>query len=148
MRALIIELILLFVVLTNLTLLGSSRLHTPIQLSAAQGMALGLLPLLVAEHGIGVRPVLIAVVIFVLKGIVFPRLLFRALRTADVRHEIEPIVGFAASIMAGIALLATVVLDGVAVPAAAPGGLAAGAAAGALDDPDRPVPDHHAGATR
>jgi hydrogenase-4 component E len=106
-RALAIDLILLFVVLTNLTVLGSSRLHTPIQLSAAQGMALGLLPLLVSEHGIGVRPVLIAIVLFVMKGIIFPRLLFRALRTADVRHEIEPIIGFPASIMAGIALLAT-----------------------------------------
>ncbi len=58
--------ILVFVALVNLTLLGLSRLAACIRLTAAQGMALGALPLLVAAHGISVRLVLLAIVIFVL----------------------------------------------------------------------------------
>jgi hydrogenase-4 component E len=102
----LIDPILVFVVLLNLTLLGSSRLAGCVRLSALQGMALGILPLLVAAHGIGVRVVLLALVVFVLKGIVFPQLLFRAIRSADVRHEVEPMIGYAASIVLGILVLA------------------------------------------
>jgi hydrogenase-4 component E len=102
----LIESILVFVALSNLMLLASSRLAACVRLSAAQGMALGALPLLVAEHGIGIRLVLFALVIFILKGIVFPRLLLRAIRSADVRHEVEPIIGYAASVLLGILILA------------------------------------------
>jgi len=102
----LVDPILVFVVLVNLTLLGLSRLAACIRLSAVQGMALGALPLLVAAHGIGVRLVLLAIVTFVLKGIIFPRFLLRAIRSADVRHEVEPIVGYTASILLGILMLA------------------------------------------
>ena len=37
-----------------------------------------------------------------LKGIVLPKLLFRALRIADVSREVEPIIGFTSSAMLGI----------------------------------------------
>jgi hydrogenase-4 component E len=102
----LVDPILVFVALLNLTLLGSSRIGACIRLSAAQGMALGALPLLAATHGIGVRPVLLSIVIFVLKGIIFPQFLLRAIRSADVRHEVEPIVGYTASILLGILMLA------------------------------------------
>jgi hydrogenase-4 component E len=98
--------ILVFVVLVNLTLLGMSQLAACVRLSAAQGMALGILPLLVSTHGIGPRLVLLALVTFILKGIVFPQMLLRAIRSADVRREVEPIVGYAASILLGILVLA------------------------------------------
>jgi len=102
----LVDPILVFVVLVNLTLLGLSRLAACIRLSAAQGMALGVLPLLVATHGIGVRVVLLSIAMFVLKGIIFPRFLLRAIRSAEVRHEVEPIVGYTASILLGIVILA------------------------------------------
>lgn len=51
------------------------------------------------------RAVLLGVVIFVLKGLVFPRMLQNALRTANVRHEVEPFLGFAASLLLGIIIL-------------------------------------------
>lgn len=102
----LIDPILVFVVLVDLTLLGLSRLGACIRLSAAQGMALGALPLLVATHGIGVRVLLLSVVMFVLKGIIFPQFLLRAIRSADVRHEVEPLVGYTASILLGILILA------------------------------------------
>ncbi len=100
-----VELILVLVLLTDMTLLGTGRLATSIWLSAVQGMALGLLPLLVAEHEITLRLVLFAAVVFALKGIVFPRLLSRAARMADVKHEVEPIVGYSASILIGLVIV-------------------------------------------
>lgn len=100
-----VELILVIVLLIDMTLLGTGRLATGIFLSAMQGMALGVLPLLVAEHEITLRLVLFAAVVFTLKGIVFPRLLSRAQRMADVRHEVEPIVGYSASILIGLLIV-------------------------------------------
>lgn len=80
-------------------------MSTCIKLAAAQGAALGLLPLFVGEHGIGLRLVLLAMVTFTVKGLVFPWLLFRSLRLADVRHEVEPFVGYTASIVIGAVTL-------------------------------------------
>jgi hydrogenase-4 component E len=102
----LIDPLLVFVALVNLMLLGSSRLAACVRASAVQGMALGVLPLLIAAQGIGIRLILFALVIFVMKGVVFPRLLLRAIRSADVRHEVVPIVGYAASVVFGVMILA------------------------------------------
>jgi hydrogenase-4 component E len=98
------DLILVLVVLTNLALLGSGRLGSCIRLSAAQGVLLSALPLL--AHGFNARLLLIAATTLALKGFVFPALLFRAVRTVDVRHEVRPYVGYTASVLLGSALLA------------------------------------------
>jgi hydrogenase-4 component E len=102
----LVELLLVFIALTNLMLVGSGRIAACINLAAAQGVALSLLPLLVTTDGIGLRTILLVAVIFVVKGIFLPRLLRRALRTANVKHEVEPLVGFTMSIVLDIVLLA------------------------------------------
>jgi hydrogenase-4 component E len=99
------DLNLVLVMLANLALLGSSRLAACIQLSAAQGILLSLLPLQVAQHGLDARLMVFAFTILVLKGFVFPALLMRTLRTADVRHEIVPVVGYVASLVFGVLVL-------------------------------------------
>ena len=99
------DLNLVLVMLANLALLGSSRLSACIQLSAAQGILLSLLPLQVAQHGWDARLFVFAITILVLKGFVFPALLMRTLRTADVRHEIVPVVGYVASLVFGVMTL-------------------------------------------
>ncbi len=100
-----IDLNLVLVMLANLALLGSSRLSACIQLSAAQGILLSLLPTQVTQHGLDVRLMIFAFTILVLKGLVFPALLMRTLRTADVRHEIVPVVGYVASLVFGVIVL-------------------------------------------
>jgi hydrogenase-4 component E len=102
----IVDLILVFVVLTNLTLLASSRISSCIKLAAAQGMALGLLPLFMSGHAVDARLLLIAIMTFFIKGMLLPRLLERSLREAHVRHEIEPVIGHAPSVLIGVLLLA------------------------------------------
>jgi hydrogenase-4 component E len=104
------DLALLFVILINLTMLASSRIVTCIRLVAIQGMSLGLLPFFLTEQGQNLfvtrRLIIIAVVTFVVKGFILPRMLTRALRLADVRHEIEPLIGHSASVLIGVMLLA------------------------------------------
>ena len=100
------DLILVIFVLTNFSLLGASQMGACVRLSAAQGMLLCPLPLLLPQDGFSLRSLLFAVGLFAVKGIVFPRLLFRTLRTVNIRHEVEPFVGYTASLLAGIGILA------------------------------------------
>lgn len=101
----LVESLLIFVVLMNLVLVGSSRLALCIRVLGFQGVALGLLPLCLPEHGLAVHAVLLAVIGIALKGFLFPWFLFRALRVAGVRHEVEPYVGYSLSIMGGVLTL-------------------------------------------
>jgi hydrogenase-4 component E len=100
------DLILVLVVLTNLKLLGSSRLGASIRVVAAQGVMLGLLPVLAHVHELSLHFAVLAVGTVALKGVVFPWLLFRALREAEVTREVEPYVGYITSILIGLAALA------------------------------------------
>jgi hydrogenase-4 component E len=92
--------------LTSLWLLGSSRLMSCIAVVAAQGMLLGLLPLVAGlDVPIG-RMILQAAIGVGLKGVVFPLLLMRAARSVDVRREVQPYVGYSVSLLAGVGILA------------------------------------------
>src|SRR5437016_4877807 len=101
-----VQFIMIFVVLTDLVLLGSSRRRTCIQIVAAQGILLGVLPLVLPQHGIDLSALVLSLASIVLKGVVFPRLLLRAERTAGVKREFQPIIGYSASILLGILFLA------------------------------------------
>ncbi len=92
-------------VLTGFLLLGSSRLAESIRMVAIQGLALGFLPLLIHSQEVSVRLTLLALVSMILKGLIFPRLLFRAVREAHVRREVQPFVGFTLSLFIGIVIL-------------------------------------------
>jgi hydrogenase-4 component E len=84
----------------NLLALGSSRMPTLIGAVSLQGMALGLMPLLMEEH-LGWQMLLIAVATVAGKGFVIPTLLRRAMRTAQIDREIEPYIGFVPSLLFG-----------------------------------------------
>jgi len=108
-----IEMILILLILTNFLLLGSSRLGMCIHTIALQGILLGLLPVSLHLSALDPRILVISLGALILKGGVFPYLLFRALRQADVRREVEPFVGYSASLMTGVAaLLLSLWIDG------------------------------------
>ncbi len=98
------EVFLVLLSLTNLYLLGLSRLGACIQATAIQGLLLGLLTVVEADV-LSIHALALAIGSTALKAIVFPRLLFRALREAEVRHEVDPYVGFNLSILAGVLAL-------------------------------------------
>jgi hydrogenase-4 component E len=100
-----LDTVLVLLILTNLRLLGSSRLTACIRTVAAQAVLLGLLPLLAQPGALGYRVMLLCAASTTLKAGVLPWLLRRAARAANVRNEVEPIVGFTTSLLIGLALL-------------------------------------------
>ena len=105
------DIILIFIVLTNLMLLGLSRLGACIRVVAAQGVALGLLPLLFDSGSVELNHLFFAVAIITLKGAVFPWMLMRTLREVSAQREIEPFVSYGLSLVIGtIALVVCIAL--------------------------------------
>ena len=92
--------VLVSILLLNLFVLGASRLRTIILVVALQGGLLGLLPPLL-HHGIGWREGVVSLVALGLKGVVIPRMLMRAMADLPIRREVEPLVGFRASLILG-----------------------------------------------
>jgi len=100
-----LDLLLVLLILTNLRLLGLSRLYACIQTVAAQALLLGILPLLAQGEGLTYRVLLVATISTSVKALILPWLLRRAVREVDVQREVEPLVGFTTSLLAGVALL-------------------------------------------
>jgi hydrogenase-4 component E len=110
------------VVLSNLRLLGTSRLVACIRIVAIQGILLGFLPIFFHAGGLTLRVALQATASMITKGVVFPWLLTRAVRGADVRREIDPIVGYTPSLLVGGALLGVALWLGWRLPLPVPTG--------------------------
>lgn len=100
-----LDMVLVLLLLTNLLLLGSSRLATCIRFAALQGILVGLLPLVLSGSGLTPRIAAIGAAMIALKGLMFPHLLFRALRESDTSREVQPFVGYAASALVGVVSL-------------------------------------------
>ena len=84
----------------NLLALGSSRLPSLIRTVSLQGVALGVMPLLL-EHEPHWSTSLIAVATVGGKGLIIPALLHRAMRAANIDREVEPYIGFVPSLLLG-----------------------------------------------
>jgi hydrogenase-4 component E len=86
--------------LVNLVTLGTSRIATVVRAVALQGVLLGVLA--VAAHGgVDRRILVLAVASALLKGWLIPFILFRALRQADIKREVEPSLGLLPSLLLG-----------------------------------------------
>ena len=96
----ILDLLLIVALALNFYALGVSRIRAVINAVALQGFLLGFCPLLVHSN-FGLRSLLLVIVTVTLKGFVIPRLLMRAMREADIQHEVTPHVGFTASLLLG-----------------------------------------------
>jgi hydrogenase-4 component E len=94
----------------NLVALGTSRLPSLIRVAALQGMMLGIMPLVI-EHEWRMMVLVIAVATVIMKGIVIPALLRRAMRTANIDRDLNPLIGFLPSLLLGAAgMIGAVVL--------------------------------------
>ena len=99
-----IETLLVFVILSDLWLLGSSRIPGGVRTAAAQGVLIAGLPVLAAGGTSGVGW-LVALGSALIKGWILPTWLLRAVLDSGARREMEPIVGYSASILIGLAML-------------------------------------------
>lgn len=111
-----IDSILVFLILTDLILLGSSRLRNAIRLAAVQGVVLGLLPLLAHSQGVVWHAALLGAGSAGIKGLIFPALMNRALRETNASREIEPFVGYILSLLIGVGVLAVSFVFGSRLP--------------------------------
>jgi len=92
--------LLVIVLLLNLFLLGTSRIRALIQTAGLQGVILGVMPLLNTTH-VGLMTATVAIATILVKGSLIPRILFKALRDAQIKREVEPIIGFIPSTLLG-----------------------------------------------
>ncbi len=92
--------LLVMVLVLNLFALGTSRILAVIRTVAAQGALLGVIPLLVHEH-LTIQAALAAIAAMILKGIIIPAVMIRALRDVQIKREVEPLIGFLPSIILG-----------------------------------------------
>ena len=91
--------LLVLVLLINFISLGTSRLIFSIRAVAVQGVILGILPGLIhpfSWHLVGITVVIIAV-----KGFVIPQMLGRAVRSAEIKREVEPFLGYVTTLLLG-----------------------------------------------
>ncbi len=91
--------------LTCFALLATSRIGACIRWLSFQGIVFGLVPLILDDGGPSLRAVLLSAGNIGLKGVVFPWLLLRLRARADFTREVDPFVGYIASILFGIAAL-------------------------------------------
>jgi len=101
----VLNAVLVIVLVMNLFVLGTSRILAVIRTVAAQGALLGVIPLLVHEH-LTIPVLMAAATTILLKGIMIPAIMIRALREAQIKREVEPLIGLMPSIICGA--LATV----------------------------------------
>lgn len=95
-----VDSLLVIVLLLDFAVLGESRLRAVITAAAAQGAILGLATLLVHEQ-LGLAQVLLALLTIGLKGLLIPAMLLKAMREASIRREVEPFIGYIASLVLG-----------------------------------------------
>ncbi|MDF1555350.1 MAG: hypothetical protein P1P84_19930 [Deferrisomatales bacterium] len=96
----LLDVALVAVLLSNVFILGTSRLGAAIRIVAVQGAVIGLMPLLLHAGG-GGRGLLVVAPAVLLKGGIIPAMLSRALARASIRREVEPLVGLAPSLVLG-----------------------------------------------
>jgi len=101
--------ILVVVMILNLFALGTSRINSVIRLAAAQGALLAVVPLILHDR-LPVPAVLAAGAAVGLKGIAIPAIMMRSLRSAQIKREVQPLVGFLPSIILGAAATAVALL--------------------------------------
>jgi len=102
----ITELILVIVLLSVLFSLGSTRLLSLVKIMALQGVMVSITPLFLKNHEVlGSGALIFYQVMILIKGVLIPWLLYLAVKKVAIKREIEPFVGYHASILTGLAII-------------------------------------------
>ncbi len=98
----ILNTLLVVVMMLNLFALGSSRTLSVIHIVAFQGALLGLLPLFIQERFAWETLFTVGPAI-VLKGMVIPWMMIRAMRDIKIKREMDSLIGLQATVILGAA---------------------------------------------
>ena len=99
-----VDTLLSLVMLSILFSFGSSRLPGLIKVLAFQGIVVSIVPLFVG-HDLTGGSLLFTLVTLAIRGIVIPLCIYLAIKKVAIQREVEPIVGYHASLIAGLALI-------------------------------------------
>jgi len=99
-----VDTLLSLVLLSILLSFGSSRLPVLIKLLAFQGLAVSIVPLVIG-HDLTIGGLIFSQVTLAIRGIVIPLSLYIAIKKVAIRREVEPIVGYHASLLVGLILI-------------------------------------------
>lgn len=112
------DILLALVMLLDFALLGSGRIGVLIRLAALQGMLIAALALLAAlgPDGHGARIAVLATLAFVVKGFLIPAWFQRILVQLRIKREVEPFIGYTASLL----LMAAATIGAIAACSALP----------------------------
>ena len=100
----LVDTILALVLLSVLISFGSSRLPMLIRVLAFQGVVVSIVPLFIG-HDLTAGSIVFALVTLIIRGILIPLFIYLAIKKVAIRREVEPIVGYHASLLAGLVLI-------------------------------------------
>lgn len=100
------DMIMVILLLSVLLSLASNRLVALVKIMALQGVLVSLVPLLLEHHSrMGSGGLIFFQVMILIKGVFIPALLYMALKRVAIRREIEPIIGYHASLFIGLIVI-------------------------------------------
>lgn len=112
--------VVVLLLLTDLGLLGSSRLGVYVRLAAVQGVLVGVLPLLV-HSSVSLETMAVAAGTIAVKSVLFPWLMARIMRGFEERREVQPYLGYSASLVLGVFALGAALWISRRLPVTGPG---------------------------
>ncbi|HHC23991.1 MAG TPA: hydrogenase [Desulfobacterales bacterium] len=99
-----LDTVLSLVLLSVLFSFGSSRLPGLIKVLAFQGVVISVAPLFIG-HDLSAGGVVLTLATLMIRGIIIPLCIYLAIKKVAIRREVEPIIGFHASVLAGLILI-------------------------------------------
>lgn len=102
----LVDVMLVIVLLSILLSLGSSRMTTLIKIMALQGVMVSCVGLLLSlREGLTMSSGVFFPIMLLVKGALIPGLLSFALNKAAIKREVEPLIGYHASLLVGLGLI-------------------------------------------
>lgn len=102
----LIDSISMVIVLTNFLMISSSRVSIYIRMAILQGVLLGAITIFFDYPNYDIRIVILALGNILLKSVIFPWFIARAVHHVNVRRETDPPIGYSASLFIGVLLFA------------------------------------------
>lgn len=100
-----LDIVLVLIFLSILFGLASNRLLELIRLSSFQGIVVPLVPYLSQHHDVSEHSFWFVCLLISIKGVLIPVLLWKAVQKISIRREVEPIVGYNASLFTGLGII-------------------------------------------
>ena len=99
-----VDSLLSLVLLSVLFSFGSSRIPVLIKVLAFQGVVVSIVPLFMG-HDLSGGGILFTLVTMIIRGIIIPLCIYIVIKKVAIHREVEPIIGYHASLLAGLGLI-------------------------------------------